>query len=314
MVALLYMLMKDPPGIAAGFEDRSLKYIQLPMPIEKAQFTTDFLLPTDTIAVDLDNKGVLLIEFNNVFVKKGVLTDCSFTSAFMLMYNHDRDYPYKVLRSKRDGSYVVHFPGYNKEMLVTENDISKFNSYIKERETWKSHLRESHSVAGIDILRNAYYEYRRKREEKTGKYRLYGGGIPINDLLMLSGVENGHVIKAIHETAGASFSDDLEISIEVTLKEGIIENILKDGPKEFGNPLNHLGDLTKYMIALSSAKVVDNSSGSHIIASHAYYLKGTTFDGMYVLGNSYNTKNIILLDEVELLKKFAAIHYIQIYE
>jgi hypothetical protein len=306
--------MKDPPGIAAGIEDVSLLYTQLPMPVEKAKSTTDFLLPTDAIQVDKDNKRRLLNEFNNVFVKKGVLTDCSFTSAFMLMYEHDLDYPYKVLRKKPDGSYVVNFPGHNKEMLVTDSDIAKFDSYIKEKKTWKSYFKESHSVYGIDLLRNAYYEYRRKREESIGKYRVYGGGAPINDLLMLSGVGDGHVIKAVHEETGSSFSDDDEISIEVNLKNGVTTSILKDGPNEFGNPLDHLGDLSKYMIALSSAKIVDNSFGSNIIASHAYYLKGITSDGMYVLGNSYNTKKIILLDEVELLKKFAAIHYIKIYE
>jgi hypothetical protein len=314
MVVFLYILMKDPPGIVAGIEDMSVTYTQLPVPIEKTKSTTDYLLPTDTIEVGKDNKKILSKEFDNVFVKKGVLTDCSFTSAFMLMYEHDPDYPFKVIKTSQDGSYVVKFPGHNEEIPVTETDIAKFNSYINEKKTWKSYFHDSHSVYGIDLLRNAYYGYRRKREGGIGKYRVYGGGVPIDDLLMLSGIENGYVIKAVQEAVGSSFSDGNEIRLEVNLKNGVKTSILKDGPKEFGNPLDYLADLWKYMVAFSSAKIVDNSFGSNIIASHAYYLKGMTSDGMYVLGNSYNTKNIILLDEVELLKKFAAIHYIQIYE
>ena len=125
---------------------------------------------------------------------------------------------------------------------------------------------------------------------------------------------NTHFIAALHENTGSSFADDEEISVDVNLKEGIIKNIVKDGPKEYGNPLAHLGDLSNYMIVLASARVVDNSFGTNIIAGHAYYLKGTTSDGKYVLGNSYNTKNVVILDVAELLRKFSSIHYIEIYK
>jgi hypothetical protein len=310
----LVILIKDPPGIAAGTKDRSLRYTKLPLPVDKTQSTSNFLLPTDAIAVDPGNKQSLLSEFDNVYVKKGVSTDCSFTSAFMLMYEHDADYPYKVLRHNSDRSYLVNFPGYKKEMLVSPDDIAKFNSYIKERGAWKSFLRDSHSVAGINILRNAYYRFRRNRVESNGKYQVYGGGIPINDLLMLSGVGTGHVIAALHENQGSSFAEEEEISYEVNLKDGVINNVIKEGPKEYGNPLATFDDLSNYMIVLASARVIDNSFGTNIIAGHAYYLKGTTADGKYVLGNSYNTKNVVILDVDEFLEKFSSIHYIQIYK
>ncbi|MEW8506266.1 MAG: hypothetical protein AB2598_06140 [Candidatus Thiodiazotropha sp.] len=309
----LALLLRDPPGIAAGIEEESLRYTQLPEPLERVRPNADFALPTDATAVDPKNREALLHEFDNVFVKKGVLTDCSFTSAFMLLYDHDVDYPYKVLRSNADGSYVVSFPGYGREMLVTPEAISKFNAYVQARETWKSYFKGGHTVPGIDILRNAYYDYRRKSDAAGDKYRVYGGGVPINDLLMLSGVARGYIIRTVREDTGFSFADDEEIGIEINISEGEKKYRVTDGPREFGNPLNLLGDLSNYMIALSSAKVVDNSFGTHIIANHAYYLRGTTADGKYVLGNSYNTKKVILLDEMELLNKFAAVHYIEIY-
>lgn len=277
-------------------------------------------LKTDYVNTDSRNKNKLASLFNPLYVVKGPATDCSFVSAFMLMVNHDPDYPYKILTS--DGnSYSIKYPGLDESINLSEEELKRYYSQIESMKATGYKSEKGYTPEGVEILRAAYYDYQRKKWLRPPQYKVYGGGQPIQDLMILSGIENGGKIVAVqgyteisHEWI--SFANGLEQKIKVRQTNGLFV-FKNDGySDEIEEPFSVLDDdLSSYLISVSSVRRIgfmDNLFGKRIIANHAYYFLGTDSDGNYILGDSYNTRNPVHIDKQEFLEKFNAINYVKI--
>ena len=277
-------------------------------------------LTTDNIITIQQNKRKLYPLFNPLYVEEVPATDCSFTATFMLMYSHDPDYPFKIMLFK-NGSYLVKYPGLDYSITVSQDQIKKFNHVLENKKSLRYFFNKGHYPEGIKILRAAYYEYQRKTGQRTPEYSVYSGGIPIKDLMVLSGIKHGKKIYAVQgfndiPQEKISFANGLEQQLIIHLENGLF-SFKKDGDSsEIGNPFTELDDeLSSYLIAVSSIpsiSFINNLSGTKIIANHAYYFLGTDEDGNYILGDSYNTRKPVHISPQEFLEKFNAIEYVKI--
>ncbi len=318
-ICLLFAYYR-PFGTQYNLSDNSL-----PTDMNISAVTNTHAFYSDDSKIDLNNKKKLIPLFEKMYVIKGIGTDCSFVASFMLMVRHDPDYPFKIMTANSDGSYTIRFPGYGKSITISPEDMRKYHSYLDKQKSFKSSvvsaLKGSHTPAGIEILRCAYYRYQRETNQRPPGYAVYGGGWPIRDMLILSGAKKGGAIEAYGSYANISpsartFYNSIERRMEHHLQNGIFK-VLHAGevPVELENPLLMLGKLSDYFIILCSAKKIgkiSNFFSDRIIPNHAYYFLGINNDGRYILGDSYNTTKPIYINEDNFLKKFNAIHYVKI--
>ena len=276
-------------------------------------------LITDAITTNQPNKKKLYPLFDPLYIKKGPATDCSFISAFMLMLNHDPDYPFKIL-TKNEHSYTIKYPGLDHIINVSDEEVNIFNQTIENRKSWQNFFSRGHNPAGIEILRSAYYKYQRETGQRDPEYQVYNGGIPIKDLMILSGIKQGKKIYAVPGFSNVhknkiSFANGLEQQLTIHLENGLFF-LKKEGDSiELGNPFTALDEeLSAYLITASSVysiSFMDNLFGTNIISNHAYYFIGIDSTGNYILGDSYDTQKPVHISPQEFIEKFNTIEYVK---
>lgn len=278
------------------------------------------MLDTDYENLDGRNKNKLFSLFDPLYVVKGQATDCSFVSAFMLMVNHDPDYPYKILTFDGD-SYSVKYPGLKEAIKVSEKELEKFYKTIEASQIGTNFKKMGYTPKGMEILRAAYYNYQRKKGLRPPQYKVYGGGQPIQDLMILSGISDGGKIIAVQgytqiPAEQISFANGIEQKVRVKLQEGVFIYKNDGYSDDILDPFSVLcNDLSSYLISVSSVRKIGffaNLLGKQIVENHAYFFLGFDQEGNYILGDSYNTKEPVRIGKQEFLEKFNAIYYVRI--
>ncbi|MCK4705490.1 MAG: hypothetical protein KAT90_08430 [Gammaproteobacteria bacterium] len=277
-------------------------------------------LTTGHVKAGSPNENKLTSLFYPLYVEKGPATDCSFVSAFMLMVKHDPDYPYKILRTDGD-VYFINYPGLDTEIKISKSDLERFYGVVESKKTWRYFFKEGYIPPGMEILRAAYYDYQRMMGLRPPQYSVYTGGKPIQDLMILSGIEIGGKIVAVQGYSDIpperiSFANGLEQKINVQLKDGLFTYRNDGYSDEVADPFSVLnGNLSSYLISVSSMREIGllaNLFGKRIIENHAYYFLGVDSDDNYILGDSYNTKQPVHISKQEFLEKFNGIYYTKI--
>lgn len=257
--------------------------------------------------------------FKDLYVDNVMGTDCTFIAAFMLMVQHDPEYPYKIMRALDGEGYLVRFPGYDSTEAVAPRDLEKFLANSGGGKwRWQSLYRRHHVPLGIEILRSAYYDAQRRIGERPPEYRVYGGGHPVSDLMVLSGIREGGVIRA-ETTEGADagntavFLKNRAKKTTFTLKGGRTIGVFSEDAGESVNPLKSIAELRNYMIIACSAAnfSINQRIFGKTIPNHAYYLLGMTRNGEYIFGNPYQTKKTVVLSDNDILNEFNAVHYVK---
>ena len=277
-------------------------------------------LTTDRARIEPRDKNRLAPLFQPLYVVRGRATDCSFVSAFMLMVKHDPDYPYKILKSDGDG-HIVNFPGLDAAIKVSKEARERFIGVIDRENAARHTANHGYTPPGMEILRAAYYDYQRNKGLRPPQYAVYTGGQPIQDLMVLSGVDVGGEIVAVQGYTDIpperiSFATGLEQKIHVRLINGLF-NFKNDGfSDEMADPFAGINnDLSSYLVSVSSVRKIGffaKHFGKKIIENHAYYFLGMDADDNYILGDSYNTKTPVHIAKQEFLEKFNGIYYVKI--
>lgn len=277
-------------------------------------------LPTDLMKADQQNVAGLRDMFKNIYVNNVTGADCSFIAAFMLMYVHDTEYPYKIVTAENSNTFQIKYPGYDLNLIVTPKDMEKFFQHVEKKWTFQSIFRRHNIPRGIDTLRCAYYEHQRSIGERPPVYRVYGGGFPISDMMVMSGIREGGVIYAdkVYENISdnrKTFANCRESIVKYALRDGKTVQQSSDISREIENPLGLLGNANDYLIIVCTAANLGrlNAVLGKYIPNHAYYLLEVRKDKRYVLGNPYQTNRNIDISEKEFLDNFNSIHYVRVH-
>jgi len=263
----------------------------------------EYSIPLDFIPIDSKAKKVLADSFQPFYVVKDTLTDCSFTSAFMLLYQRDPDFPYRILKTGDANDYSLFLPGINHSAQVSGEELKQYYDAINKKRTGLQKVIKGYSPRGFDIMRCAYYKYQRKAHMRKEQKLVYGGGWPDRDLMILSGVKTG---TRIEQNSEGYFS----LQVRIELQKGIFNERIIPNPTILTNPLASCNSLDDYLVIAATNRKGNGLLGNRLVPNHAYYLIERLDNNEYLFGNPYQTRRPVIITEKELVNRFCTIYLI----
>jgi hypothetical protein len=197
--------------------------------------------------------------FDDFYVVKDGATDCSFVAVLMLMLQRDPSYALVNVRETSEG-YFVRFPVLPSPIYVSKEDVQAHHVSWEQTRDMYSRFWPGHIPAGLEILRTAYYNRQAETGLRGRKGDVHGGGLPDQDLIVLSGARTSHsIIAQCPESSPyeASFASCPARRFETALgNDGRSFRRVVTGQPQQGNPMDtlDLGD-NQLVIVTSSVNV-----------------------------------------------------------
>ena len=253
--------------------------------------------------------------FDDFYVVKDGATDCSFVAVLMLMLQRDPAYASLILRETPEG-YLVRFPALSGPLHVTRQDVrAHHDNWRRTREAYRW-LWPGHVPPSLEILRAAYYDRQAEIGLRGRKSQVHEGGLPSQDLIILSGVRRSYSIQARCADGthyDASFASCPAQHFQTSLRSnGRTFVTVETAAAQTGNPLEQLGALDDLLILLTTSARVPSWRGARLVPYHAYYYLGKTAGGDYVLGNPYQTRRPTVITPDEFMEYFLAVDFVNL--
>lgn len=249
------------------------------------------------------------------YVVKDGATDCSFVSAVMLLLRRDPHFLSRVIRKEANETYRVLYSLMDQPVSVTQKDLEEFQGFWKSTRNWYNRILSGHLPAILTVLRCAYYHFQADLGIRCCIGMVHSGGVPLHDLMILSGVVTGITVKASEEenTKRVNFRNCSSVIIETRWRnQKGFEAKVRDAGVHISNPIMLLNKPNEYLIILSSIYTIPWYLKHKFVPNHAYYFLGQNGPDRYVLGDSYHTRRPISVSGTELGAYFRAMDVISL--
>ena len=274
-------------------------------------------IPSDTMPVFSTQKKMECFDSVQDFqiVKDGA-TDCSFVAAVMLLLRRDPLFLSRVIRKEADGTYNVMYSTMDQFVTVTRKDLTEFHESWKSTRTWYNTFFSGYLPVTLSILRCAYYRYQANTGIRCCQGTVHSGGVPLYDLMVLSGATNGITVQAFKKenTEKVNFKSCTSVIIEtrVIKKQDYFEVNVRNMGVHVSNPIEMLDKPNEFLIVLSSVTKIPWYLKHKFVPNHAYYFLGQDGPDRYVLGDSYNTCRPVRVSGQELGEYFRSMDFISL--